>query len=292
MGLDAQQAVEILRVLNELKYPVIFIVIATLALGFSLWRWFNYRDKRAEARERAEADARADATARRESEVRTARDAATTQHLNQVSISMRTMRQAFENHTALEERSSSRLLDHLGRLDDTLNEVTRCMREVRDRQAGVINREDSLRIITHSLQGFVKSELVRLFEYSIRKNDYSNRANLIKERVKTEAATAVANAERDLHGYKLGLDLRHFFPRRGGKAGRFVLVDDAWEQVVRRGLYEHEAPVEQRVKAMEVLVHNLVTDLIARATERSADLYNSASDDDEDDSGSYEAPRT
>lgn len=117
-------------------------------------------------------------------------------------------------------------------------DLTVLMRELLDRQKGVINLEDSFRIIEINFRLEIKPSILSTVEASIRNNHYSQEAAFIQERFVARVNKILFMAQEALSFYTLSVRVDFFLPSNHSK--HYELTDQLWD--VLRSV--HETPVE------------------------------------------------
>jgi hypothetical protein len=189
---------------------------------------------------------------------------------------LQNLTQAFTNHDKWE---SERLKDMQSSMETTKitssQTLTRTfamlqetLQEILDRQRGMINTGDSLRIIEQTFERIILTEFARVCDNSIRKNDYASRAAFVKEKVTLALLNIIDGAIKNLKSYEMTLDVSLFFPittpsgitypgRSNSDKGEFLLVQNAWDvvRVIHEGKVGHKE--EDKNKAVELCTAQL-----------------------------------
>jgi len=159
-------------------------------------------------------------------------------------------------------------------------EMISILRDIRDRQVGAINKQDSLRIIIDKFNNMTE-EIKTVFEWSITKNDYNSRKSFIKKKIKTELARVISVSENSLTDFKLTVDLTHFFKRyldEKDNTTKYTIVDDLWDGINQ--LYVSDESLTNRLEEMRINVSNIVTIHLTKAQAGVNELYKEDEDDD------------
>ncbi len=271
----------VLRTLNDMRVDAFYaLVVLTLVAGV-LW-WLDRRATRnAKA---AEAKASEDAETRRQASLSKALSEQA-RAMSEQTVTLKGLAGAVEGLRRESSTNTQQMCDELSNVAVCVGAMNKNVRDLRDRQMGVIGRVDSIRICEDKFDHFIRREVEREFEFSLRQNDWANRSNFIRDRVRTKLADIIRTAQRALADYKLGIDTDPYFVQRTTEKGtRFRLVDDLWEQV--EPLYVHSASVDNRIEEMRVRITNVIGDAVHQAEAEVNDLYR-----DGDSSGLNEAVR-
>ncbi len=160
----------------------------------------------------------------------------------------------------------------------------RVVSDVRDRQAKIISRGESLAIVEAKFIDYVRNEALGVFEQSLRRNAYQERKDFVRDRVKTAIGEIITRAhqslERDYPALSLNLD--PFFTERGSGTGglRYTLCDTMWEKVEPLYLLGRGAKdIDQRVEEMCIILSNIVNDYVTSARETACDIYANCEED-------------
>jgi hypothetical protein len=105
-------------------------------------------------------------------------------------------------------------------------ELSALMRELLDRQKGVINIEDSFRIIEINFRLEIKPSVLATVEASIRNNHYTQEAQFVQERFLARVNAIIFSAREGLRNYALSVKPEFFFPSDSSK--HYLLADELW----------------------------------------------------------------
>ncbi len=260
-NVDAAQVEQVLLAMNQLRNVVLFAILGTGVIVFGLWQFFTWFGRRSEIQRDLDIE-----------ESKNRRAAAFNRCIGDMGKTVERLGVMIEKHTDDEEHQTNNLASSMGDLSMCVASLDKHVKDLRDRQAGVINHTDSLRIIEDKFDQYVKHEVVRVFDYSLRQNDWDNRADAIRNRIKTEIGDILKTAQRAIGEYKLSVDTTPYFRTTHTERGiRFQLCDDLWDEV--EGLYAEHGDVDQRAGEMRVIVANTIADAVAVAASQVNDIY-------------------
>jgi len=174
---------------------------------------------------------------------------------------------------------SATLTEHEASSGTRMERLIPIMEEIRDRQKNVISKTDSVRIILNKFNDVIKREVIAIFEWSIINNDYDNRAEFVRKKVKTAVAEVIILAKKSLAEFKLSLDLEQFFiTYKDKKSGNihFKLVDQLWdevEQIYHKEKYSGDGVAEQQLEEMQIAINNVVTAELTKIQMEINNLY-------------------
>ena len=144
----------------------------------------------------------------------------------------------------------------------TMSGVRRLLADMTQKNAGVMNRDNSIRIIEHSFQNVVP-DIVAIFTASLENNGYSERPDFIKNRVKTAVGQTLDNLRASLRVFQMSVDDGLFFRSVNGddKGDRYALAAELWDTV--EPLYSKRLPINERLEEMRLNVPNCIRDHVA-----------------------------
>lgn len=144
----------------------------------------------------------------------------------------------------------------------TMSGVRRLLADMTQKNAGVMNRDNSVRVIEHSFQNVVR-DIVAIFTASLENNGYSERPEFIKNRVKTAVGQMLDNLRASLSVFQMSIDDDLFFRSVNGddKGDRYALAAELWNLV--EPLYSKKLPLNERLEEMRLVVPNCVRDYVA-----------------------------
>lgn len=253
---DPKTWADVIHELTAMNTTLQVMLFAAFVLWIIAWRGFAWWDKRQQA-------------ARQE-----ALEAAKAERSERFNENINRMCILLEQHTSEEENNSTTMNRALVSLSSTVGGLGRELRDLRNRLSNVMSRRDTLSAIEEKLTGGVRADLCDIFEQSLRKNDYANRAEFIRRRVKTACGEVLAEAEQKLIAeYNLAFAPAAFFQLRQGEDGgrRHVLCDVLWEAI--EPLYRTEVAPDRRVEEMRVVVENAISDLVSKGREEVTNIY-------------------
>ena len=269
---------------------IIFLLIvgAMILIGFGLWLWSKSSTRKSEnERMRLEQEAKNE-RARLYNRTQQAQVEAT----NLLSAQIAGMRedaseQASDLHTALNDQSTrlttliqeheegghSREMARDQRLSEVFSSLQQVMRELLDRQKGVINFDDAVRIINECFTRSIKPQAKSIAAASLKNNHWSDNAQYIEERVKTELQSMLYHAEQGLGNYQLSVDHKLFFEAEPQDAG-YKLGTSIWD-IIRnlhlegtRGL-----SLDQRLNSSEIRIENAINNAFNEALSVARTIY-------------------
>lgn len=144
----------------------------------------------------------------------------------------------------------------------TMSGVRKMMTEILNRNAGVMNRDNSLRIIDQSFSSVIR-DIVMIFSNSLETNGYEERRDFIRTRVKTTIGQSLDNLRNSLGYFQMSVDVRPFFrsDATDSQGERYVLANELWELV--EPLYRSKLPLKDRLEEMRLIVPNKIRDYVA-----------------------------
>ena len=144
----------------------------------------------------------------------------------------------------------------------TMSGVRKLLTDMTQKNAGVMNRDNSLRVIDQSFNNVVR-DIVMIFASSLENNGYAERQEFIKNRVKTTIGQTLDNLRASLAVFQMSVDIRPFFRSTSTdeKGERYVLAAELWELV--EPLYLSKLPLKDRLEEMRLNVPNLIRDYVA-----------------------------
>ena len=178
-----------------------------------------------------------------------------------------------------EEGIHAREVERDQRLTDVFGSLKRVMNELLDRQKGVINFDDAVRIIGECFDRSIKPQAVSIAEKSLRANHWADEAQYIEERVVTELQNMVYHAERGLTNYQLSIDHKLFFA--GPPEGPFDLATKIWSVIKKLHISGTTGvSLEQRLQSSKIRVENTINAAFNEAKEVARSIYRGTGDDD------------
>jgi hypothetical protein len=279
--MDATGAIDatpkILDAIGQLKTEALILVAFLALCALVGWLVFlrNKRIHQAAADAAAAAAATADAAARladnQSKERRAEKYAAALENLR---VEIESMRKSSDKGSAVIQNL---LIQQTATLSKTVSslegghaqrqtELNSLMHELLDRQKGVINTEDSFRIIEINFRFEIKPPMLSLVEASIRGNHFSQEPEFVQERFLSRANAILFSAREALKFYSLGVPVDYFFPADAAK--HYELADDIWRCV--KAIHETAAvtgdpdAMGKRVQQAQLRVENLVNSFMNR----------------------------
>lgn len=144
----------------------------------------------------------------------------------------------------------------------TSSGVRRLLTEIAYKNAGAMNRDNSLRVIEQSFSNVMR-DIVMIFAASLENNGYTERQDFIRNRVKTTIGQTLDSLRSSLSVFQMSVDLRLFFrsTTTDEKGERYVLAAQLWDLV--EPLYSSKLPLKERLEEMRLIVPNLIRDYLA-----------------------------
>lgn len=259
-----ESSVKILEAIGQLK--VGGLVVIALAVICALIAWMLWlRNRRAEQ----QAASLASVAESRAKEKRADRYTAALENLR---VEIETMRKdngkGSQAIQSLVTQQTSTLTQTVTALEIGHNqrqsELSVLMRELLDRHKGVINIEDSLRIVELNFRSEVKIPVLSTVEASVRNNHYGNNAVFVQERFLARVNQILFTAQEALKFYALSLDTRFFYPSDAEK--HYQLADTLWQSL--KAIHETPADlssdvvVAQRVQQAQIRAENIINSFI------------------------------
>jgi len=164
---------------------------------------------------------------------------------------------------------------------DKIDKMMSTLRNVHERQEGVINQSSSLQILKTYFFKVVFNDFKTVIHNSLRDNDFRHREQYVTDKVKTRLGVALADSRSALEDYDMAFSSTKFFKLdSSGPGERFMLVDMVWDSI--KSLYLDESSLEQRLEEASLKIHNVIMDYF------TAIIYNEI----EDVSGKYKRTPT
>jgi len=138
------------------------------------------------------------------------------------------------------------------------------MRELLDRQKGVINLEDSFRIIELNFRLEIKPSVLSTVEASIRNNHYNQEAAFIQERFLARVNKILFMAQEALSFYTLSVRVDFFLPSNQSK--HYELADQLWASL--KTVHESTADIgdetatQRRVQRAQLKAENVLNSFL------------------------------
>lgn len=262
--MDAPSPEMIKSVSDLLRTQITTGVIIVLVLGAALFlfnKWLEYRknDKK-EAAEIAREQAREEADAKRE---------ATRKHEHKEMLGALTQLVQVTNERAIrEEKSFEQLVDMTNETRGIVSGMYKVVGDLLAREAGAINRDDSLRLVERFFMFDVRVDVIAVFKKAMEANGFAERAQFIESRVKTSITQILETTEKSLRNFNLSIAVDPFFAR--GKS-TYHLTDTLWEQV--KPLFTHRAALPDRLEEMHITVQSKIREHVQSGFEHIHDVY-------------------
>lgn len=149
-----------------------------------------------------------------------------------------------------------------------LDKVEQAVKSVLDKADGLMTIEDSLRVVEVYFSA-INTEAARIVARSMEENDFDSRKEYVARKVRTAVSEVIEDARANLAEFNLAFDPRMFFRSYDSTvdgAERFVLCDQVWATVMP--LYNHDAPLNQRLEEMRLLLLNNIRDQFSHISKR------------------------
>ncbi len=273
---------DVITAIAGLKPLIAMCIIGGAVIIAALWLLTRYLEHKWTVKREAIA-------ARRSEEGKAARAAATTAAWNNLATEIRSLR---TDSQSVSERIEKRALDDAKRTASLTAAVTASsesstrvhesvltlqaiIRDMAARQTGGINRADSMRLIEQIINDVVMRDAMDILGYSLRKNDYANRAEYIKTKVRTEIGRSILRAAAGLREYRhLSVSPAYYLTYYFDEGVRFNVCDELWRKI--EPLYRQHANhqgEERRLEEMRVIVGNVFGDLVTLGRRSAEDYY-------------------
>ncbi|HNX48564.1 MAG TPA: hypothetical protein PLS53_00340 [Thermoanaerobaculaceae bacterium] len=267
-NIDAPKILEAIGQLRTGGLVLVGLIVICALLAWMLW----LRSKRSQALLDAQAqraEARAKEIENEAKEKRADRYASALDSLKTAITELRTNNnkgsQAIQDAVASQTTALSKSIHalesgHAQRQAD----LTVLMRELLDRQKGVINLEDSFRIIEINFRLEIKPSILATVEASIRNNHYSQEAAFIQERFVARVNKILFMAQEALSFYTLSVRVDFFLPSNHSK--HYELTDQLWTSL--RSVHEtpiegtDEAALQRRVQRAQLKAENVMNSFL------------------------------
>lgn len=246
-SITTQEGTQVLQEVNKLKTEaMVFVVIVLLMVGLFLLIRQHMASKVTAKVEKQKQD----------------RAEAFTNAMSKLATSM-------NEHTAKDEQMVEQLNETIRSVGTTLGRVDSCVNALLIKQAGTINHADSERMIKDRFVKDIRRTVGYIVERSLTENDYVNRKGYVERKVKTDIATVLTEARKDLSTYDLAINPTKFF-RLSPEAGveRFILCDLIWNEI--EPLFRMETSLKQRIEEMNLIVQNTINDYVNKIHEKKA----------------------
>lgn len=290
---------------NELKAGAMFFLGFLSVLGFSMfgiWIWNRHKDRLA-ASDVVHIEAAAEAAKLAAEEKRTAdlthailtlgtvsgthekqSQDRITALMQQLKDNSAELAKALAAQTATFTQMQNKTNDMVAKTFSGLRET---MQELLDRQRGVINTTDSLRIIEQSFDTYICTELIRICTASIESNNYASRATFVKARVTLALTNVIDKAIKYLRDYSLTVDVNAFFPLKsqtstyfagqaGAEKGEYVIVSTVWgilRELHENGNAHDDCTRQQAVEICNVLITREVSTAFHIGRTQALNIY-------------------
>lgn len=178
-----------------------------------------------------------------------------------------------------EESAAQREMTRDQRLTEVFGSLQLVMDELLDRQKGVINLDDSLRLVEECFERSIKPQAVSIAEQSLKTNHWQRDKVYIEERVMQELSSMFYHADRGLTNYQLSIDHKLFFPASPG--GPFDLALTFWKIV--KELHEdginEGVELPQRLRSVRIRIERAANALFNEARQATLRIYRNGDGD-------------
>lgn len=195
----------------------------------------------------------------------------------------------FENKKKekVENMVKTLISEHDARSGDRDNRLIECMqalvsltKEMRDRQADIINKTDSLRIIRDKIKNMLEAEIMTAVGWSIDHNHYEDDPAFVRKQIKSDIAKHVDRTKKSIKEFNLAIDIDKYFDSYIDKTDNnnmhYAIVDKIWDLVEPCYHHNNYRDLTAQVKDMEMNVTNFMNTFINSIEIDSQNLYKEA----------------
>lgn len=268
------EAAQVLTALGTLKETVALCAIGFTAVVIVTWLILRHLDRKGEVRAKAEEAKRLEVATARNEAAKTERAKLMRAAWDSLTHEVSGMRTDLQRQYQTTDAMSASMKT----LSGSISALHTSIRDVASRQNGSINRADSIRLVEQAINETLHREVVDIFTYSLRKNDYAKRADFIKQRVKTLIGQAIVRIAASLREYRhLSINpacYLTYYNDQGTKGVRFSMVDLLWDSV--EPLYNAPHPPDgedPRLDEMRITVSNIFSDITTAGRDRAENIY-------------------
>jgi hypothetical protein len=262
---------------NDLKLGAACFLVFVILVGLSVvWMWFkSRRDARNADLARAELEQRG--KAQRAAMIMGSNESIA-KAIDGLRVSMLAHDTKLEDLIRDHESAyESRDIERERTLTSTLNSLHDVLKELLNRQKGVTNMADSIRVIEGSFDKVVKPGLFAIAEDSIRTNHWAEKGVYIQERVIADINKVFFSAEKEIEEYTLAFSPKRFFPGDPSGASDFTapiwaIIKTFLVDASKAGAPSAEA-TEARVRAARIRIENLINTAVNETKKRVTGDY-------------------
>jgi hypothetical protein len=273
-ALDAPQILEAIGQLRTGGLILVGLIVVCALLAWMLW----LRSKRSQSLLDTATQRHAARAKELENAAKEKRATLYTSSLNSLKTEITRLRadtgegsQAIQDALATQTSALSKSLTGLeGGHTQRQADLTVLLRELLDRQKGVINLEDSFRIIELNFRFDIKPSVLSTVEASIRNNHYHQEAAFIQERFLARVNKILFTAQEALGFYTLSVRIDFFLPSNNTK--HYELTDHLWDAL--RAVHEtptdltSESAMQRRIQMAQLRAENVMNSFLnARISE-------------------------
>jgi|SRR5271170_4734133 len=151
--------------------------------------------------------------------------------------------------------------DFMNDMRGTMSGIRKMMSDLLSRNAGLMNKDNSLRLIEQSYSSVVR-DIVTIFSNSLESDGYANRKDFVRVRVKTLIGQTLDNLRNSLSYFQMSVDMDLFFETdpKETTTVRYVLANKLWDIV--EPLYLRQGDLKERLEEMRLSVPNLISDYL------------------------------
>lgn len=291
---DIAAVKELAETIDSLKIgAMIFIGILALIALAAFFIWLFFRSK-AQANELAVRKLEQESKDRRANDFTDAMRSMGSAILAHEQHSVGMFERQHENFEASNKQTQDFLEKQSKRLEETIDGIHHTLQGIQDKQAGVLNRADSVRICETLFEHFIMHEFHSVAASSLEKNHWKSQKEIITEKVNQVLSGVMYRACRDLATYELAFDYRVYFVMQDGSyvptsgasvESDFMLVQEVWEIIKK--LHEERSASEdtetylkeKRMKMTDLIAHTkrqitrAVRNAMNAGTSRANDIY-------------------
>jgi hypothetical protein len=151
--------------------------------------------------------------------------------------------------------------DFMNDMRGTMSGVRKMMTDMLNRNAGFMNKDNSLRLIEQSFTSITR-DATTIFSNSLESDGYANRKDFVRVRVKTLIGQTLDNLRNSLSYFQMSVDLDLFFETDPNETStvRYVLANNLWDAV--EPLYLQQRDSKERLEEMRLNVTLCVGDYL------------------------------
>lgn len=234
MDTPLSTAPEVVKALQGLESSVAITVVICMAVlgaaGLATHLIASYINKRSEAKEKKQiAEIK---TANNEANRKSLADLTAAIHASIKLQEVTSQSQADQHAAYVAELKEVR--GAVNRMAEGVTELSNGIRTLVANSKGVLNPEESRRLITDEMKSLCK-ETIRVFQYSLRKNHFKGHEREISDKMREELARVIDHSITKLRTYNLAVDVTNYYEEIKLENGsiRYTLIDKIWEEMVK-----------------------------------------------------------